>query len=101
MPTSRRQYRPDPETGLYERERKLIDVLASVHQEFGVTRPVTHQALQYLTDEAWAGSLANLALYGYIKAEKAPEENAIGYVMTEKGWALFAGVPLHQLEAER
>jgi hypothetical protein len=83
----------DPDTGLLPRERELVNVLAAFHQEFGVTTTVTSQALAHLTGESWPGSLAGLSMKGYVAAERKEEEKAIGYRLSERGWALFVGLP--------
>jgi hypothetical protein len=77
---------------LTPRQRKALDLLVHVHQEFGLGASVTHEAMHLLTDAWWAGSLSRLVQYGLV--ERVSGNDGIGYRMTEHGWAEFAGVPL-------
>jgi hypothetical protein len=88
------------DTGLTGRERELVDVLAALGREFGISATYTTDALMHITGDQWAGSLAGLVMAGYATQEKSPEDQGIGYRLSEKGWALFAGIDESLAEPE-
>jgi hypothetical protein len=88
----------DPDTGITDREKELLDVLASMHREFGLTASFTNDALAAVTGEQWAGSAVGLALRGLVVQDHAGHAS-VGYKVTEKGWAVFAGVDEELAEA--
>lgn len=76
---------------LNPRERQLIDVLVSMHQEFGLAAEFTGAAIAHITGPC-AGSLAGLTLHGYVT--QRVNKGEIVYRLAEKGFALFAGVDI-------
>lgn len=76
---------------LNTRERELIDVLVAMHSEFGLAAQFTSDAIAHVAGPC-AGSLAGLALHGY--AHQRSGAQGIVYSLSEKGFALFAGVEI-------
>lgn len=75
---------------LNQRERALITVLVEMHAEFGIHATFTSDAISHIWDQPCAGSLAGLTMLGYVKQRSG--KDGIVYSLTEKGFALFAGV---------
>lgn len=81
----------DRQTGpLGQRERDILDVLVSMHAEFGLDARFTGQAISLVVGSPCPGSLAGLALKGYVSQETSAD--GIVYRVLEAGYALFAGV---------
>lgn len=76
---------------LNKRERELVDVLVAMHREFGIAAQFTTAAVSHMAGPC-AGSLAGLALHGYALQRRGGE--GIVYSLSEKGFALFAGIEM-------
>lgn len=74
---------------LNPRERDVLDVLVTMHGEYGLDKQLTREAITLIAGPC-AGSLAGLALKGY--ARQMNTSDGIAYQVTEAGYALFAGV---------
>lgn len=74
---------------LNRRERNLVDLLVQMHAEFGLAANFTSEAVAHINGPS-AGSLAALVMHGY--AQQVREGGQIGYRLTEKGFALHAGI---------
>lgn len=77
---------------LNQRERDILDVLVSLHGEYGPHKHFTADAIA-LHAGPCAGSLAGLTIHGYITQRNTPD--GIAYQVTENGYALFAGIEGH------
>jgi hypothetical protein len=82
---------PDRQLGpLGQRERLILDVLVTMHAEYGLNARFTRQAIEHIVGEPVPGSLAGLALKGYVRQESSTD--GIVYTVLEAGYALFAGL---------
>lgn len=77
---------------LNTRERELIDVLVAMHAEFGLAATFTSSAIAHVWGQPCTGSVAGLVLHGY--AHQRRGDDGIVYSLSEKGFALFAGVEI-------
>lgn len=75
---------------LSRRECELIAVLVQAHAEFGLGATFTSSAIAHLWGQPCTGSLAGLVLHGYAFQRRG--EDGIVYALSEKGFALFAGL---------
>jgi hypothetical protein len=74
---------------LNSRERALINVLVEMHAELGITSRFTSKAIEHIYGPC-TGSLAGLVVHGYARQQSS--NDGIVYSLTEKAYALFAGI---------
>lgn len=75
---------------LGQRERAILDVLVQMHGEYGIEKRFTGAAVEHVVGTPCPGSLAGLALKGYVSQQSSAD--GIVYAVLEAGYALFAGV---------
>jgi hypothetical protein len=74
------------EDGLFPRERQVLEVIVALNKEFGALALIEQDAVELVVaDGPVAGTLASLAMYGYVEQRMSPQSKKLAYRAMKKG----------------